>query len=531
MAGVAKGPPFFYTESMSRRLLLFLALFTLFFSHGCATNPVTGRQELHLVSEPGEIKIGKENYLSAQQSQGGEYRVESGLSSYVDSVGKRLVAVCDRPHLPYEFVVLNNPVPNAWALPGGKIAVNRGLLLELQSESELAAVLSHEIVHAAARHGAKSMERGMLLQAGMLGLVLATSRNEYSNLIVGAASLGAALISTKYSRDQELESDHYGMKYMARAGYDPHAAVTLQETFLRLEKEKKGNWLDGLFASHPPSEERVRANRALAETLPKGEEGKEKYLAKTAGLIKSKPAYDALEKGRKSLEKKNTAEALARAEEAIALEPREALFHELKADAVSKEKKYKDALDHYNRTVEENDGFFRFYLKRGLIKEKLGDTSGARQDIQKSAQLLPTALAHNALGKFALAEGQTQTALEHFRVAAESNSDVGKEAGRSLALLELPHRPDKYIAARKSLHNGYVAVSIVNQSPVSVAHIVVGVALVNAAGVVVAEDRIPIGGILGPGEGTSVLSRLGPLSSEDQFRATRVQVLRASIAE
>lgn len=516
---------------MFRRLLLFLALFNLFFAHGCATNPVTGRQEFHLVSESTEVKIGKENYLPAKQSQGGEYQVDPELSSYVNSVGARLVKVCDRPHLPYEFVVLNNPVPNAWALPGGKIAVNRGLLLELNSEAELAAVLSHEIVHAAARHGAKSMERGMLIQAGMIGIAVAASGNEYSNLIVGAAGVGAALITTKYSRGQELESDHYGMKYMARAGYDPHAAVNLQETFLRLEKEKKQNWLAGLFASHPPSEERATANRALAETLPKGETGRERYLEKMAGLIKSKPAYDALEKGHKALKKKDTVEAQAQAEEAIRMEPREALFYELKADATSKEKKYQDALEHYNRSIEKNEGFFRFYLKRGLIKEKLGDLSGARQDIQKSNELLPTALAHNALGKFALAEGQPLVALEHFRVAAESNSDVGKEAGRSLARLELPLRPDKYLSARKSLQGGYVVVSIMNHSPVPVTHTVVGLALVNASGLVVAEDTLTFRDILSPGQGASAVSRLGPRISEDQFLAVRLRILRASLLE
>lgn len=120
---------------------------------GCVINPVTGDRELALVSADQEIAIGEQQYAPSQQMQGGEYSIDPELTAYVKGVGDRLAAVSDR-QLPYEFVVLNSSVPNAWALPGGKIAVNRGLLTELGSEAELAAVLGHEIVHAAARNAA-----------------------------------------------------------------------------------------------------------------------------------------------------------------------------------------------------------------------------------------------------------------------------------------------------------------------------------------------------------------------------------------
>src|SRR5688572_18091393 len=107
---------------------------------GCVINPVTGDRELALVSADQEIAIGEQQYFPMRQAQGGDYVVDPELTAYVSSVGQRLAAVSDRA-LPYEFVVLNNSVPNAWALPGGKIAVNRGLLLELDNEAELAAVL------------------------------------------------------------------------------------------------------------------------------------------------------------------------------------------------------------------------------------------------------------------------------------------------------------------------------------------------------------------------------------------------------
>ncbi|HJR69274.1 MAG TPA: M48 family metalloprotease, partial [Gammaproteobacteria bacterium] len=229
---------------------------SLFALAGCVINPVTGDRELALISADQEVAIGEQQYAPSQQMQGGDYTLDPALTAYVAGVGRRLAAVSDRA-LPYEFVVLNNSVPNAWALPGGKIAVNRGLLVELQSEAELAAVLGHEIVHAAARHGALAMQRGLLLQGALLATQVAAQRGDYGGLTVGAASLGAQLLSQRNSRGAELESDLYGMRYMAAAGYDPSAAVTLQETFVRLSEQsgRDSGRLATLFASHPPSAE------------------------------------------------------------------------------------------------------------------------------------------------------------------------------------------------------------------------------------------------------------------------------------
>ena len=236
-------------------LRLFVCVFlSLTIVTGCAVNPVTGKRELAIVSEGQELAIGAEQYGPSQQSEGGVWQIDPELTRYVDYVGQRVARVSDRD-LPYEFVVLNNSVPNAWALPGGKIAVNRGLLLQLNNEAELAAVLGHEVVHAAARHGANAMQRGMILQGVVLATALTAADSDYANYIVGGAQLGSQLITTKYGREAELESDYYGMQYMARAGYDPRAAIGLQQTFVKLSDGQASGWLDGLFASHPPSME------------------------------------------------------------------------------------------------------------------------------------------------------------------------------------------------------------------------------------------------------------------------------------
>lgn len=198
-------------------LLLVLALLG---GAGCTVNPVTGGRELALLSTTDQIAIGEAQYFPARQMQGGDLVADPELTAYVASVGNRLADQSGLA-LPYEFVVLNSSVPNAWALPGGKIAVNRGLLLELDSEAELAAVLGHEIVHAAAGHGAQAMQRSMILQGVLLATTVAAQRSDYSDLSIGAASVGAQLLNQRYSRNAELEADYYGMGYLASAATIP----------------------------------------------------------------------------------------------------------------------------------------------------------------------------------------------------------------------------------------------------------------------------------------------------------------------
>jgi predicted Zn-dependent protease len=236
-----------------------------------------------------------------RQSEGGDYVMDPGLTSYVQQVGQRLAAVSDRK-LPYEFTVLNNSIPNAWALPGGKIAVNRGLLTQLKSESELSAVLGHEIVHAAARHSAQQMSRGMLLQGGLIAAQVAASDSDYGSIYTAGAGIAAQLLMQRYGREAELEADKYGIEYMRRAGYDANGAVSLQETFVRMNDRKDSGWLAGLFASHPPSQERLDANRQRVAKLPPGGDlGVERFNAAMAQTMRAKPAYDAYDEGRKAL--------------------------------------------------------------------------------------------------------------------------------------------------------------------------------------------------------------------------------------
>ena len=392
----------------------------------CATNPVTGKSDLMLVGEGTELSIGQKNYVPMRQAEGGDYVMDPALTSYVQRVGNRLAAVSDRK-LPYEFVVLNNSIPNAWTLPGGKIAVNRGLLTQLKSESELAAVLGHEIVHAAARHSAQQMSRGMLIQGGLLAAQVASSDSDYGSLYMAGAGLAAQLTLQRYGREAELEADHYGIDYMKRAGYDAQGAVSLQEMFVRMNDKKDSGWLNGLFASHPPSQERVDANRRHAAKLPPGGElGVESFQAAMSQTMKAKPAYDAYDEGRKALKDKQADVAIAKADQAIKLVPGEAHFFALKGDAYLLQKKLPAATQAYTDAIARNDGFFYYHLQRGLIAERGRQDQDARQDLETSVKLLPTGAAYYALGNIASRARDLDAARQYYAAASSSEGRSGR---------------------------------------------------------------------------------------------------------
>lgn len=493
----------------------------------CAVNPVTGKTELMMVSTAQEIEMGQQNYLPMQQSQGGAYDVDRELTSYVQGVGSR-VAAYSGVDLPYEFVVLNNSVPNAWALPGGKIAINRGLLTELQSEAELAAVLGHEAVHAAARHTAKQISRSQMMQIGVATTAIATSDSDYGNLYAGGAGLLAQLGLSKYGRSAELESDLYGMQYMSKAGYDPQGAVELQRTFVRLSEGRDSDWLSGLFASHPPSEERVRANMATAAKLPPGRSGRDEYQAVMKKTIERKPAYEAYDEGRKALSEKKTDEALELANKALDLYDGEAHFHSLRGDVRLSADKYDMAITNYTRAIERREGFFYYHLQRGIANKELGRTDTAVTDLNRSLELLPTAPAHFALGEIAEKRGDFPEAIEHYKVVTKSGGDYGKRGLAALAKLDLPGNPGAYIARGCSADSaGKLVVAVRNDTTLTIAGVQVAVTATDAYGRS-ALQRFSIRGKIAPGATGSVNTGIGPYSAGSSCPA---EVVAAEIVD
>ncbi|WP_239923655.1 M48 family metalloprotease [Agaribacterium haliotis] len=403
----------------------------------CAVNPVTGKSELSLVSAQQEVSIGEQHYLASQQQQGGVYTVDPELNLYVQGVGKKLAAVSDRKELPYEFVVLNSDVPNAWALPGGKIAINRGLLIQLDDEAQLAAVMGHEIVHAAARHGAQKMTQQQVLGAGAaaVGIAAASSDSDYAGLIAAGAMGGAQLYQAHYGRSQELESDKYGMKYMAKAGYEPQAAVELQQTFVKLSQGQKSDMFSSLLASHPPSEERVAKNKQMAKTLPKGQRYRDRYQRATAQIRKDQPAYDKNIQAQKAAANKEWAKAEQLVAAAIKMQNKEAMFFNTQGQIYMAQKKNSKAEQSFKQATRLNPDYFANNLGLGMALVEQGKDAPAKAAFEQSVKKLPTQLAYWELGNIEKRANNKSAATKYYQQVAQAGGELGQKAQAELQKL------------------------------------------------------------------------------------------------
>jgi len=198
----------------------------------------------------------------------------------------------------------------------------------------------------------------------------------------------------------------------------------------------------------------------------------------------AKPAYEAYDKGRKALGEKKNDEALALANEALALFPEEAHFHALRGDVRLISKQYDMAVTNYDRAIDRRDGFFYYFLQRGIAKQELGQTDSAIVDLERSLELMPTAPAHFTLGEIKEQRGQIAEAIEHYKIVAKSGSgDVSKAAYEALLRLELPTKPASYISSACGSENGgQIVVQVRNDTPVSVTGVQVQFQYVDSSG-------------------------------------------------
>lgn len=234
---------------------LLLALLLL---AGCFRNPITSKRQTKLISEEAERQIGAQTKINILKEYG-ELK-DPVLVQYVANLGQKLAAVCDRPKVDYEFLILDTDLVNAFAAPGGFIFVTRGLLQEMSNEAELVSVLGHEIGHVAGWHSIGMIQRQMGYGTiAMLGAIVSGIQlgPEAMIMVAQSADLFTSLYLLGYSRENELEADRVGLRYMLSAGYDPKAALTFFERLRALElKEGPDTW-ESYLRSHPPTEQRI----------------------------------------------------------------------------------------------------------------------------------------------------------------------------------------------------------------------------------------------------------------------------------
>jgi len=230
---------------------------------GCAKAPYTGRSQLIMYSEADEVKMG----LAAMQQVLKKEKEVTGTpeAARVERVGRRIAAVAERPQYRWEFHTIEKNEVNAFCLPGGKVAVYTGLLDLADTDAELAAVVGHEVAHALARHSNEKMSRARMVQVGQLAAmvgVAAASGSSQAAQAVGDGYAGAMNMAVMLpnSREMEYEADHIGLLLMAKAGYDPHAAL---EFWQKMLNKAGGKGKSDFMSTHPTEAKRIDALRAM----------------------------------------------------------------------------------------------------------------------------------------------------------------------------------------------------------------------------------------------------------------------------
>ncbi|MBF0147904.1 MAG: M48 family metalloprotease [Magnetococcales bacterium] len=407
--------------SLTRRDTLWLlstttaALLTPSVLTGCSVNPVTGEKQLLLMSREQEIAV---DQSQAPHQFSADFGVlpDSALNAYITSVGDALTMRSHRPDMPYSFRAVQSPNVNAYAFPGGSVAVTRGILLAMNNEAQLAGLLGHEIGHINARHAAQRQTKGLLAQAVLSGTsILAQSKDPLLGQLtqtLGGVASGALL--AHYSRENEREADNLGMDYMSRVGQNPQGMVELMQILVDTSKHSPSA-LELMFATHPMSSERLATARSQAERLHAKDKDvplrSERYMDHTVAIRKQKETITLLQQAQQSMAQKqydqtesalNSAlghtpddytalvlmaktqlaleknkEALRYAEAALKVQPREGQALQVAGVAHIAERHYEAALDRFATLDRVLPGNPNTDFLQGIACEGMGNRSEA----------------------------------------------------------------------------------------------------------------------------------------------------------
>lgn len=250
---------------MKRRLLALPGVAcALLFLPACSTVQETGRKQLILMSAAEEASMGVQAFAQIKQQE--KISTDPAVNARIQRIGKRIAASVGRdlPNAQWEFVVFDSDQLNAFALPGGKVGFYTGLIKLAESDDEIAVVMGHEVAHVSSRHGAERQSQAMLIGLGGAALAIGTDDNKNQQYYMLAYGVGSTLGTLAYSRDHETEADVVGLRFAARAGYDPRAAVTFWK---KMAAKETGGRPPKLLSTHPPSAERIENLQRIAPAL------------------------------------------------------------------------------------------------------------------------------------------------------------------------------------------------------------------------------------------------------------------------
>lgn len=266
------------------KLLLLVPAFLIIGS--CSVNPVTGKKEVVFMSEEREIQVGQQNDPAIVAAFG--LFEDEAMQKFIDDRGQEMAKISHRPHLPYSFKILDSPVVNAFALPGGYVYFTRGILAHFNNEAEFAGVLGHEIGHVTARHSAKQQTNQTLGQILFIGgLIVSPAFREFANQ--GAQFM--QLMFLKYSRENESESDMLGVEYSSKVGYDAHHMANFFNTLHNMRVGTESERLPEFQSTHPDPVNRYNNVKQMASERQAQEPGRDwivnrnSYLKRIDGMI------------------------------------------------------------------------------------------------------------------------------------------------------------------------------------------------------------------------------------------------------
>lgn len=395
-----------------RQMLWLMALASGGVVTGCAVNPVTGQRQFIMMSPAEEQALDQQH---APHQLSADYGVvqDAALRNYVSGVGRPVGAASHRPEMPYSYNALNANYVNAYAFPGGTIGITRGILLEMNSEAELAALIGHEVAHVSARHTAQRMSKSTItgIVVAGVGAVLATQVDDTrAALALGLGGIAAGALLARYSRGDERQADNLGLEYMTSAGYNPQGMVDLMD-MLRSMNSRQPSMLEQMFSSHPMSEERYQTTKRAAQNdyarFANAPMHRERYMDSTAALRRLQPAIRLQQQAETAAGQKNFAEAERLLNDSLRQAPRDYTGLVLMAKVLMVQDKHNQAKPFLDRAIEVYPQEAQAQHLAGVVALEQGQAQTALTRFQTYEQLLPgnpntqffMGLSHEGLGQ------------------------------------------------------------------------------------------------------------------------------------
>jgi len=392
----------------------FLILIFTVFLISCASSTSSS---FTLLPERKEIEIGQSYVPVAIEEFDGLYPQEE-VQDYISKLGNTLVKHTYR-RLPYKFYLVNSEQVNAFALPGGPVFITRGLLLELENESQLVGVLGHELGHINARHHARFLEKMVALNILLgIGSVLLSDK-PYGQALIQFGQIGGMLLALKFSRDQEREADKLGIEFTIKAGYDPNGLIEVFHIFKRLEKNRLPEWL----STHPLPESRIKENTQFIKSLSISGtliKDSEEFHKIRRAVLSTKPSFEEFSRGKKLYQEGNKDLAYRHFLKSVELWERNYVAMLYLSLILLEYGKLDESFKYANRAYATVPNVFSTNYVMGLVQFKRGQYRESIRYLEEARRLIPNYPdVYYYLGRNWEALGDRRKAFENYKTAVE----------------------------------------------------------------------------------------------------------------